>query len=208
MPVTQHPQVSRGTFLNSSPYRHLKLSINPWGTFEIDGGKVGTSSTVTVVEIVDCMSGIGHLTVNSDISLYSTYSQVGVNIQVSDLRTNVIQSGGDIIGSIASFFTGNFIGSAVGIANAVESAIPDVNTKGANSSLISIASAPVIDEIFYKLVDEDRSDNGRPYMKNGTMSGLGAGYYVVENGNIIVSGATRTEKEQIRQYLEGGVYYA
>lgn len=209
MPVKQHPQVSRGTFLNSSPYRHIRIIINPWGSFEIDGGKVGTSSTVTVNKIVDCMSGIGYITVNSgDISLYSAYAQVGVNIQVSDLRTNVLQSGGDILGSIASIFTGNFIGSAVGIANAVESAIPDVNTKGANSSLISIASAPVINEIFYKLVDEDRGDNGRPYMKNATMSELGVGYYVVENGNIFVSGATRTEKEQIRQYLEGGVYYA
>ena len=209
MPVSQHPQVSRGTFLNSSPYRHIKIIINPWGSFEIDGGKVGKSSTVTVHEIIDCMSGIGHISVSSgDISLYSDYSQVGVNIQVSDLRTNVIQSGGDILGSIASFFTGNFIGSAVGIANAVESAIPDVNTKGANSSLISIASAPVINEIFYKFVYEDRGDNGRPYMKNGTMSELGTGYYVVENGSIIVSGATRTEKEQIKQYLEGGVYYA
>ena len=94
------------------------------------------------------------------------------------------------------------------MANAIERETPNVNTKGANSSMISIASAPVIDEIFYKLVDEDRSDNGRPYMKNGTMSELGTGYYVVENGNIEVSGATRTEKEQIKQYLEGGVYYA
>ena len=200
MPVTQHPQVERGTFLNSSPYRKIKLHINPWGSFEIDGGKVGTESTITVHEIIDCMSGIGHLTVGTDISLYSAFSQVGVNIQVSDLRTNVIQSGGDILGSLVSFFTGNYIGSAVGIANAVESAVPDVNTKGANSSLISIASAPVVDEIFYKLVDEDRSDNGRPYMKNGTMSELGAGYYIVENGSIIVSGATRTEKHQIKAY--------
>ena len=45
-------------------------------------------------------------------------------------------------------------------------------------------------------------------MKNGTMSELGTGYYVAENGNIEVSGATRTEKEQIKQYLEGGVFYA
>ena len=209
MPVSQHPQVARGTFLNSSPYRQIRLFINPWGSFEIDGGKVGNSSKVNVNEIIDCMSGIGYLSVNSgDISLYTAYSQVGVNIQVSDLRTNLIESGGNLIGGIASLFNGNYIGSAVGIANAVESAIPNVNTKGANSSLISIASAPVINEIFYKLVDEDREDNGRPYMKNGTMSELGTGYYVVENGNIEVSGATRTEKEKIKQYLEGGVFYA
>ena len=45
-------------------------------------------------------------------------------------------------------------------------------------------------------------------MKNGTMQELGTGYYVVENGDINVSGATRNEKEQIKQFLEGGVYYA
>ena len=40
------------------------------------------------------------------------------------------------------------------------------------------------------------------------MQDLGAGYYVVENGAINVRGATRNEKEQIKQYLESGVYYA
>lgn len=209
MPVTQHPQVERGTFLNSSPYRKIRLLINPWGSFEIDGGKVGEASTVTINEIIDCMSGIGYLSVSSgNISLYTSYSQVGVNIQVSDLRTNLIESGGNLIGGISSLITGNYIGSAVGIANAVDNIIPEVNTKGVNSSLLSIANAPVIDEIFYKLVDEDRADNGRPYMKNGTMELLGTGYYVVENGNIEIPSATRNEKEQIKQYLEGGVFYA
>ena len=74
--------------------------------------------------------------------------------------------------------------------------------------MLSIARIPFVIETFYKITDEDRADNGRPYMKNGTMQALGAGYYVVENGSINVMGATRNEKEQIKQFLEGGVYYA
>ena len=73
---------------------------------------------------------------------------------------------------------------------------------------MTISLVPAVIETFYRIVDEDRSDNGRPYMKNGTMQDLGAGYYVVENGAINVRGATRNEKEQIKQFLEGGVYYA
>lgn len=209
IPVTQHPQVSRGTFLNASPYRRILLTIDPWGTFEVDGGKIGTSNKIKVSQVIDCISGIGVIIVTVDgASLYNGYVQIGVNIQVSDLRSNVIETGGSILKSIGSLLSGNFLGSASGIANAVDSVIPDVHTKGVNSTLLSVSRIPSIQETFYKITDEDRSDNGRPYMKNGTMQELGAGYYVVENGAINVSGATRNEKEQIKQFLEGGVYYA
>ena len=142
------------------------------------------------------------------VTLYSGYAQIGVNIQVSDLRANIIESGSNLLSTIGNLFSGNFLGSASGVANAVESAIPDVHTRGVNGTLLSIARIPFVIETFYKITDEDRADNGRPYMKNGTMQELGAGYYVVENGSINVNGATRNEKEQIKQFLEGGVYYA
>ena len=209
IPVTQHPQVSRGSFLNASPYRRIQLHIEPWGLFEVDGGKVGTSENLKVSQTIDCLSGIGIMSVGvGGVLLYSGTVQIGVNIQVSDLRTNVLDSGSSVIGGLTSLLSGNFLGGAVGIANAVENAFPDVTTKGVNSSLLTISLVPAVIETFYKLTDEDRSDNGRPYMKNGTMQDLGAGYYVVENGAINVRGATRNEKEQIKQYLESGVYYA
>lgn len=209
MPISQHPQVSRGTFLNASPFRRIQLTIDPWGTFDIDGGKVASAESVTVSETIDCMSGVGVMSVSAGgVTLYSGYAQIGVNIQVSDLRANIIESGSNLLSSIGNLFSGNFLGSASGVANAVESAIPDVHTRGVNGTLLSIARIPFVIETFYKITDEDRADNGRPYMKNGTMQELGAGYYVVENGSINVQGATRNEKEQIKQFLEGGVFYA
>ena len=91
----------------------------------------------------------------------------------------MLDSGGSVIGGLTSLLSGNFLGGAVGIANAVENAFPDVTTKGVNSSLLTISLVPAVIETFYRIVDEDRSDNGRPYMKNGTMQDLGVGYYVV-----------------------------
>lgn len=209
MPVTQHPQVTRGTFLNSPPFRRIQLTIDPWGTFEVDGGKIGTSEKIKVSQVIDCISGIGVITVTvGGVMLYTGYVQIGVTIQVSDLRSNIIETGSSLLSSVGTLFSGNFLGSALGVANAVESVIPEVHTKGVNGTLLSVSRIPSIQETFYRITDEDRSDNGRPYMKNGTMQDLGVGYYIVENGAINVSGATRNEKEQIKQFLEGGVYYA
>ena len=46
--------------------------------------------------------------------------------------------------------------------------------------------------------------NGEIYATGGTLGALN----IVENGNIELPAATRNEKEQIKQYLEGGVFYA
>ena len=209
VPITQHPQVSRGTFLNSPPYRRILLEIEPWGSFELDGAKLGTTESCTATETIDLLSGIGYITVaTGNAILYTGYTQVGVNIQISDLRSNVIGSGGGILNSVVSGLTGNWLGALNGIADTVQNAFPPPTTKGVNGSLLSISAIPRIMHVFYRIVDEDLSDNGRPCMKNGTMDGLGEGFYIVENGSTPISGATMSEMDELKRILESGVYYA
>ena len=74
--------------------------------------------------------------------------------------------------------------------------------------MVATHDVPYIEEIYYSITDEDNADNGRPYCKNGTMKTLGKGYYIAENGNISITGAFENERVMIKNYLEGGVYYA
>lgn len=185
------------------------MEINPWGRFEIDGSVIGTSESVNVLETIDMMSGIAQLQVSTATqTLHSQFAVVGVPVQISDLQSNVLGALLNTVGAVGQFATGNFLGSANGIVSAIDSILPTPISNGSNGSMLSTMRVPTIEHMFLRVADEDRADNGRPLMKNGTMQGLGAGFYIVENGSINVTGATRNEKEQIKQYLESGVYYA
>lgn len=208
MPVKNHPQISRGNYLNSSPFRRISVEVNPWGRFSIDSGKVGTENSITVSEYIDCMSGVGYLSINnSSNSLITSYTQIGVPVQISDIKNNIVGSAGSLASSIGNVLSGNFMGALSGIGNAVNNMIPSVDTRGANGCLMGLVLAPVIDIDFYTVADEDRADNGRPLMKNGTFATLGSGYYVVENGSTSLRGATKMELDKVKSFLESGVYY-
>lgn len=208
VPIYPHPQIGRGEYLNSSPFRQIMLEVEPWGCFSLDGGKIGKTSSLTVSEYVDCISGMGYLSVTGSGAVFATsFSQIGVNIQVSDIKNNVVESGGNILSSLGSLISGNFMGALSGIGNAVNSMIPSVLTRGANGTLLPLQFMPRTEHTFYNITDEDKYDNGRPLMKNGVMQALGTGYYLVENGTTPLLGATSSESEMVKNYLESGVYY-
>ena len=46
------------------------------------------------------------------------------------------------------------------------------------------------------------------YGKNNTFATLGEGYYIVENGSTPLKGAFDSEIDEVKNFLEGGVYYA
>lgn len=211
VPIQNHNQIARGSYLNRAPFRQIKLEIEPFGSFELDGGKIGSDSHVTANITTDAMTGIAYLRVNtigeSSIPLYTGFAMVGVPVQISDVTTNWIEATGNVVSSIVSSFTGNFMGALQGIGNSFSSLLPEVHTQGANGTLLTISNVPVVSFTFYQLPDEDRWDNGRPLMKNGVMQALGTGYYVVENGATPITGATSSESDMVKNYLESGVYY-
>lgn len=209
VPIKNHNQIARGSYLNRSPFRQINLEIEPFGSFELDGGKIGTASRVVANITTDVMTGVAYLRVNTvnGVPLYTGFAMTGVHIQVSDVTTNWIEATGNLVSSVVSSFTGNFMGALQGIGNSFSSLLPEVHTQGANGTLLTISNVPVVSFTFYQLPDEDRWDNGRPYMKNGVMQSLGTGYYVVENGATPITGATSSESDMVKNYLESGVYY-
>ena len=90
-------------------------------------------------------------------SVFAVLRAQRLNLKGSLASLLEIESGSNLLSSIGSLFSGNFLGSASGVANAVESAIPDVHTRGVNGTLLSIARIPFVIETFYKITDEDRA---------------------------------------------------
>lgn len=213
-----HPQSKeRGEYLNKKPYRYCYLYINPWGVIEVDTDLMkSTYSEFNAVMRIDLISGTGICRVvgkSPDISkpqvVTQVSSQFGVPVQISDLNRNVGGVASGVVQMVSGAISGDFLGLASGIGNALTNNIPNIDaSKGVNGSVVGVSYYPTCVTVCYEIVDEDNSDNGRPYCKNGTCKALGVGYYIAENGSILISGATKNELDSIKSYLEGGFYYA
>lgn len=91
------------------------------------------------------------------------------------------------------------------IADGVRSSIPQMQKSGANGSIAAYANVPILIQKFYKLVDENKKDNGRPFCKNTTPATL-HGYMVVQNADVQLP-ATINEISAVKAYMESGFYY-
>ena len=116
---------------------------------------------------------------------------------------------GSAVGAVGGIVSGNWIGSASSLLNL---GLQLTNAEAtALSSADTVASMLVNTQLItdcYEITEEDNADNGRPYMKNGVPLSMGNGFYIVENGNVNIIGAYADEITMIKNYLEGGFYYA
>lgn len=210
-----HPQIARGNFLNCYPYRNIRLYTPPFGFMELDASKVKKGETIRNKIYVDYRTGIANWTasiVSGNDSTYiigSVYGKVGFDVSVSDIKTDYASSIGTALGATSAGLSGNFIGAGIGISNAILKTLsPEVSQKGMQGSTLG-QSAPLRCFVESRLItDEDNADNGRPLCKNNTFATLGEGYYIVENGSTPLKGAFDSEIDEVKNFLEGGVYYA
>lgn len=214
---SDHPQaISRGNYLNKKPYRYCYLYINPWGCVEVDTNLMNNTFTgYDATMRVDLITGMGILRVvgktgdtGAKTIIAQNSTQFGVPVQLSDLDRNIGGALGGTMEAISGLLSYNFLGMANGFANAISDSMPKLSGQlGNNGSVVGMSYYPVCETICYEIVDEDNSDNGRPYCKNGKMVDLKDGFYIAENGSIPFNG-TKQELESIKSYLESGVYYA
>ena len=210
-----HPQIARGNFLNCYPYRTIKFYTPPFGFMELDASKVRKRETIRYKIYVDYRTGISNWTASvarendSTYIIGSVYGKVGFDVSVSDIKTDYASSIGTALGATSAGLSGNFIGAGIGISNAVLKTLsPEVSQKGMQGSTIG-QSAPLRCFVESRLItDEDNADNGRPLCKNNTFATLGEGYYIVENGSTPLKGAFESEIDEVKNFLEGGIYYA
>ena len=220
--IKDHPdKSSRGSYVNSSPYSKLTLTIPPFGVIDIDSSVTCDADKLYADIEVDPITGKGIMIIScNDIILNRIEAQIGVPISLSSVTRDYIGAassalsgiGGAIGGAVAGaaagpagIAAGAIMGGGSGIGNAIESLAPRANTIGTTGSFAANHGDCELDFQFFRPVDDDPAHNGRPLCEMRTIKNI-PGYILVQDGDVQISG-TATEDSKIRNYLETGFYY-
>lgn len=205
--IGRHPQAgSRGVYLNISPYTEAELFCPPFGLIPIDTRILAQNPAINLNWRIDCMTGAGILNVEIGGTVVNRVeAQVGVPIQLSQIRQDIIGGITSAVNGAMSALSGNIIGAAAGIGSAVQAMAPKANTIGGAGGWADLDGTPGLVQHFYPVTNDDPDHAGRPLMAVRQISSL-SGYIICQDGDVSISG-TQTEAETIRSYLEGGFYY-
>ena len=212
--IPDHPQSSRGTYLNYEPYTRLTLYVPPFGSIPIDTNFRSLGNYLYCAVFIDHITGQATIRVSicQDSSHLDEYnvvtersSMIGVPIQLAQLMPDYVQtlqSGINAVGNVASF---NITGALSSLVSAVQSQMPKVSTLGSNGSYIEVLQYPVLTVEFLQLVNEDNTEFGRPLCQIKTISTL-SGYIRCGEDDHAFSG-TKTETDEINRFLKSGFFY-
>ena len=212
--IPDHPQLSRGSYLNYEPYSRLTLYVPPFGSIPIDTNFRVLGNYLYSPVFIDHITGQATIRVSicQDSSHLDEYnvvtertSMIGVPIQLAQLMPDYVQtlqSGINAVGNVASF---NITGALSSLVSAVQSQMPKVSTLGSNGSYIEVLQYPVLTVEFLQLVNEDNTEFGRPLCQVKTISTL-SGYIRCGEDDHAFS-ATKTETDEINRYLKTGFFY-
>ena len=217
IPLHNHPQYTRGRYLNFAPYTRLRLSALPWGEVDLDTTKFSNKPTnhVYLEAWIDPVTGSTKLYVmNGDSeTILVLVGQIGVTEQLSQvLKDNLatVTGGLSAVAGVTQMATGNILGGIAtavsGIGNAVSAQYPDVSTTGTNGARIAVCPTNIWITITHQLiVEEDRQNHGRPLCDRRKISSL-PGYLVIADPDVAIP-ATKDEIEAIRQHMTNGFFY-
>ena len=217
IPLHNHPQYTRGRYLNYAPYTRLRLSALPWGEVDLDTTKFSNKPTnhIYLVAMLDPVTGSTKLYVmNGDNeTILVLVGQIGVTEQLSQvLKDNLatVTGGLSAIAGVTQAATGNILGGIAtavsGIGNAVTAQYPDVSTTGTNGARIAVCPTNIWVTITHQLiVAEDRPNHGRPLCERRQLSSL-PGYLVISDPDVSIP-ATKDEIEAIRTFMVSGFFY-
>lgn len=212
--LPDHPQITRGAYLNRAPYTKHTLYIPPFGCIPIDTNFISIGKYLYSAVLVDHITGQATIRValspsSSNLNEYNIMCErtgmIGVPIQLAQILTdyvNTLSSASDFISSALSF---NLGGVFKGLLSAVESQMPKVSTSGANGSFIETLQYPQLISEFLNIVNENQTEFGRPLCDTRTISTL-SGYIQCGEADHAFSG-TRAENDEINRMLKEGFFY-
>ena len=212
--IPNHPQSTRGAYLNHAPYTRHTLYIPPFGSIPIDTNFVNIGNYLYSAVLVDHITGQATIRLSiapssSSLNEYNIMTErtgvIGVPIQLAQVMTdyvNTLSSGADIIGSAFSL---NLGGVFKGLLSAVESQMPKVSTSGANGSFVETIQYPYLISEFLPIVNENNTEYGRPLCSTATINTL-SGYIQCGEADHAFT-ATKTESEEINRYMREGFFY-
>ena len=217
--ILDHPQLSRGSYLNKAPYTTVTAYIPPFGEIPIDTNFCQFANNWLYGRIIiDFITGIAELrlaiTPSYDdtapgfdaLKLVTTRTaQVGVSVQLSQVLTDylgIVGSAGSIITSYASE---NYAGMISGVGSTTSDIFPKARTMGTNGSLAYLSSQPVLVVEHRLLVNENMAEWGRPLMSVRKINTL-TGYIQCGEDDHPFTG-TEQERVKINNFMKNGFFY-
>lgn len=213
--IGNHPQVSRGRYLNSAPYTSHKLYFPPFGEYNIDARLVGGLDSIVVDVTVDCTSGDalahvwGYLFDGKVQHLTVLRTRFGADINISANSANIGAIGGligGVIGGAVDLFRGNIGGAFSSIGNAISQPLQQTESVGNNGSFAwMFENTAYFISNYFTLVDENLNHNGRPLCAERVLKDI-PGYIKCTESEIEIP-CTSTERDMISANLVGGFFY-
>lgn len=218
---SNHPQAgTRGHYLNISPYTQRKLTVMPFGTFDIDCSKLNDyqhklrltatcnksdgNAILEVYTIPDSTSGLHN-------TLFWSNAQLGVQVplyQSDSIFKQTYSMLGAQVGAVGGVMSGNFAslpGTAMQWAGAVNTMhAPDVHMVGgaSGSYIVTANTTPTIDSTFYNVVPYD--NNLGVMVCDMRRLGDMTGFNICQNSKINISGP-ESDREYIRNVMNTGI---
>ena len=205
--LPRHPQAgTRGIYLNDAPYTRYQLNCYGFGSMPLNPAPFVSNNAAAIEIDVDVFTGIAQMYIAGQGSmLLKTQAQFGVPIQLAQSASNIISGSLSALGGAVGLAYGNVVGFAQGIVSAIDSMMPQVQSKGANGSKIDFMQTPTVVAEFRELVEEDNTQIGRPLCKQVTISSL-SGYAICQDADLDLA-ASPSEKDIITGYMNSGFYY-
>ena len=212
--LPDHPQLSRGAYLNRAPYTKHTLYIPPFGCIPIDTNFISIGKYLYSAVLVDHITGQATIRValspsSSNLNEYNIMCErtgmIGVPIQLAQVLTDYVNTLSSATDVISSALTLNISGIFKGLLSAVDSQMPKVSTSGANGSFIETLQYPQLVSEFLNIVNENQTEFGRPLCDTRTISTL-SGYIQCGEADHAFSG-TKAENEEINRNMQTGFFY-
>ena len=217
--IPNHPQITRGAFLNHEPFTRVTAYVPPFGEIPIDTMfmQQGNNNHLYCHYEFDVVTGICEayfsITNGQDPPLEADAyniitmrnAQLGVPIQISQIMSDYISSLSSAAGAISNAFSFNIAGIFENLGSAVSAAMPKVSSLGSNGSLINIAEKGFIVVEHYRQSGINRAEFGRPLCQTKTINTL-SGYIKCGEADHPFT-ATKTESEEINRNLSSGFFY-
>ena len=213
--LNDHPQVSRGVYMNAAPFTKNEIFIPTAGKIELDSTITLNHPFLNLVAFFDPRTGEGRVRVYAGTSLQDAHyilgdlsANFGVQIQLSQVTRDYIDTASNTLGVIGDIFSGHWGDAFRNAGNALKSSAPHPSSTGGQGSLANLFRNIEFQQIFYYALAEDRSHNGRPYCQITTPAAIpNGGYMIAQHAEIEISTALSDEIRMLADYLTGGFFY-
>lgn len=202
-----HPQAAdHGAYMNCAPFTDVQLKIPPLGVINLDATLLANTTNPFLDFTVDLITGKVIIEVKTGtITLHRVSTQLGVPIQLSQVTRDYQGVVNNAVGAVGKLFTGNILGAANGVYNALSSASPRVSSVGSNGGYADLYGDIELMYTFYTQTEVNNEEHGRPLMQKVQLGTL-TGYMEIEKPDIQIA-CSAQEANMIAQFMVDGFFY-